>query len=531
MTAQPKGFISDAIARVEELFDDAAADAPGFAVGVVGRGRTVFARGYGQASLEHGVRITRSTRFYMASVSKQVTALAVLLAAELQHLRIDDPIRRTVPELPAYMSDVTIRHLLTHTGGVRDFFSVGFLQGLSAEHSYSESDVLGIVGRQRALNFSPGSDFLYSNSGYVLLAIAIARATGTRLDEFARKAIFRPLGMDASHFQHDHGAVVPDKAFGYEKRDGQWRVANSMLDVVGDGGMYASLDDMLAWTKNLLSPRLGAPAIGLMQTPAVLRSGGSTGYGMGLAIGVHRGLKTLQHGGDSAGYHTHLLVYPSNSLGVVILSNDAGSWLPLLASRVAEAFLGGQMTPAPSRLSALPIAAIKARATGYRSRDGDVISLVERDGKLYVHGLPESLWPLSPTSFALGGDRDLFRLDFEASGRGFFLVQAGGPDRRYQRCEPLEEMDVEPFLGDFQSEEVGAGCTLRRSGSGLSISFAQGPEAVLRPIGPDCLLAPDLGVTLTFGRRYRGFNIGGRLRRIAYRRVTGRGPRKPLRSD
>jgi hypothetical protein len=134
---------------------------------------------------------------------------------------------------------------------------------------------------------------------------------------------------------------------------------------------------------------------------------------------------------------------------------------------------------------------------------------------------------MSPTSFALGGDRDLFRLDFEASGRAFVLVQAGGPDRRCQRCEPLEDTDVEPFLGDFQSEEVGAGCTLRRSGSGLTVSFEPGPEAVLRPIAPNCLLAPDFGVTLTFRRRRRAFDLdGGRLRRIAYRRVSRSGSAK-----
>jgi CubicO group peptidase (beta-lactamase class C family) len=131
--------------------------------------------------------------------------------------------------------------------------------------------------------------------------------------------------MDASRFQHDHAAVVPNKAFGYEKRDGEWRTANSMLDVVGDGGMYASLDDMLAWTKNLLSPRIGARAIELMRSPAVLTSGASTGYGMGLQIGAHRGLGTLEHGGGLAGYRTEVLAYPAEGFGVVVLCDDAAA--------------------------------------------------------------------------------------------------------------------------------------------------------------------------------------------------------------
>jgi CubicO group peptidase (beta-lactamase class C family) len=530
MTAQPNNFDPGAVARVEAFFKAVPADGPGYAVGVVGDGDTLFAGGYGLASLEHGARVTRSTRFYIASVSKQVTALAVLLAVELGRLQLDEPIRRVIPELPAYTQDVSIRHLLNHTSGVREYFDLGLLAGLSPEHSYSESDVLGMIGRQQALNFAPGEDFLYSNSGYVLLAIAVERATGVRLDAFAREAIFGPLGMDASRFQHDHGAAVPDKASGYQRPDGQWRVADCLLDVVGDGGMYASLDDMLAWTKNLLSPRLGAAAIGLMQTAALLRNGASTGYGMGLAIGRHRGLKTVQHPGNHGGHQAHLLIYPDNGLGVVILSNDGGSWPALLASRVAEAFLGGQMTSGPPTSSTLPIEAIRARVASYRSHDGGVTSLVERDGQLLIHGLPVPLSPLSQTSFALAGDRDLFRLDFEPSDGGFVLVQVGGPDRRLQRCAHVEDIDLEPFLGDFESEDVGAGCTLRRGGAGLTVSFAQGREVALSPIGADCLLAADFDfqATLTFDRRYGGFHLdGGRVRKITYRRVTGFGSASP----
>jgi len=510
--------------RVDELFEKAAADTPGCAVGVVAGGEVVFAKGYGLANLEHGVPITPATRFYMASVSKQVTALAVLLAAEQGCLSLDDAIRKTVCELPAYMDAVTIRHLLTHTGGVRDYFPLGWLAGLSAEHVYTEADVLGIVGRQRALNFPPGEDVLYSNSGYVLLAIAVARATGKRLDTFAREAIFAPLGMDAARFQHDHAAVVPDKASGYEQRDGAWRVADSMLDVVGAGGMYASLDDMLAWTRNLLSPRLGAAAIGVMQTPARLSSGASTGYGMGLGIAAHRGLKTLEHGGGLAGYRTHLLAYPTEDLGVVVLGNDATLWPGQLARRVAEAWLGERMAPAPPRPPSPPTEEIKARAGVYRAQSGDVLSLAEQDGKLRLHGIPQSLWPFGPASFALGGDRDVLGLEFEASGDAFILSQGGGPDRRFERCEPPKQLDTEPFLGDFESREAAAGCTLRRTGAGLTVSFAGGPEVVVRAIAPDCLLADDFGATLTFSRgrsgAVRGFDLdAGRLRRIAYRRV------------
>jgi hypothetical protein len=316
---------------------------------------------------------------------------------------------------------------------------------------------------------------------------------------------------------------VPDKASSYEKAGDQWRVANSMLDVVGDGGMYASLRDMLAWTRNLLSPRLGAHAIGVMQTPARLSSGASTRYGMGLGVGAHRGLATLEHGGGLAGYRTHLLAYPTEDFGVVILGNDAAAWPGLLARRVAEAYLGERMAPAAVRAPAPSLKAVQALAGCYRSPDGDVLLLVERDGQLHVQGLPQSLWPLGPSSFALGGDRDVLCVDFDAAGGGFVLSQASGPDRRYQRCEPRGGADTESFIGDFHSDEVGAGCQVRRAGAELAVSFARGPEAALRPIGPDRLLAADFGATLTFRRgrngAVQGFVIdGGRLRGVAYRR-------------
>ncbi len=511
-------------ARAEAIFQDVTDDAPGCAVGVVEDGATVFAKGFGLASLEHGAPITSATRFYLASVSKQITALAVLLASESGELDLDGPIRKSLAELPTYMDGITHRHLLTHTGGVRDYFTLGFLAGLGPEHAYSEDDVLQIVARQSALNFSPGDDFLYSNSGYVLLAIAVARATGKRLDAFARETIFTPLGMDASRFQHDHAAVVPNKAFGYEKRDGAWRTADSMLDVVGDGGMYASLDDMLAWTKNLMSPGIGAKAIDLMRSSTVLTSGVSTGYGMGLQIGAHRGLGTLEHGGGLAGYRTEVLAYPTEGFGVVVLCNDAAAWPALAARRVAEVFLADRVTPAPKRQPAPAIETVRARAGCYRASQGDVVSLIEREGKLFLQGLPGSLWPLSPDIFAVGGEPDLLRLEFEPTASGFTLVQSGVPVRLYRRCELPTRSDDEAYLGDFNSPDIGAAaCQIRPSGDGLAVSFARMPAVALQLIGPDCLWAAGLGATLSFERGLDGAVSGfrldsGRVRSIAFSR-------------
>lgn len=509
-------------ARIEGLLADFAIDSPGCAVGVVANGETLFAQGRGLASLEHGVPITPASRFYMASVSKQVAAMAVLLAVEAGQLDLAESIRNTIPELPAYLDAVTIRHLLTHTGGVRDYFTLGFLRGFSPEHVYTEAGVLELVGRQAALNFAPGADFAYSNSGYVLLSIAVARATGKRLDAFARDTIFAPLGMNATRFQHDHAAIVPDKAFGYAKRGEQWLVANSMLDVVGDGGLYASLEDMLAWAKNLLSPRIGAAAIACMQTPETLSSGASTGYGMGLVVRRHRGLMMFEHGGGLAGYRTQLQVYPSEGFGVAVLCNDASASPQHLSGQIAEVCLEDRMAPRPEPAPTPAIETVRARAGSYRRDNGVVLSFVEREGKLYLRGIPIELRLLDEATVAMDGDPDIMRITFDAEG--FTLTQGLSAPERFQRCEPPGEIEADAFVGDFHSPEVGAACRVRHSDGSLAITFAGVASAALQPIGPNDLWAPDLGVTLAFQRdasgAAQGFTASSlRIRGLGYLRV------------
>src|SRR5580698_5657306 len=209
---------ADAAGRVDDLFSAAPGPTPGAAVGVVRDGEVVLAEAYGSADLEHDIAITPRSRFYMASVSKQFTAMAALMAAEEQGIDLEAPVRDIIPELPPCAAEVSLYHLLTHTSGLRDYFTLGALAGLSPETPYTEHRVLKMLARQERLNFAPGEAILYSNSGYVLASILVERVSGQNLDAFARQRIFAPLGMDATRCQHDHTAIVPDKVFGYEWR-------------------------------------------------------------------------------------------------------------------------------------------------------------------------------------------------------------------------------------------------------------------------------------------------------------------------
>jgi CubicO group peptidase (beta-lactamase class C family) len=333
---------------VDAIFKDFATNqSPGCAVGATRGDAPLYARGYGMADLEHGVPLTPQSVFYTASVSKQFTALSILLLERDGKLHLDDRVRTHIPELPDYAAPITIRQLLHHTSGMRDYQTLSLLAGHPEDYVITERAVINTLARQTRLNFEPGAEYLYSNSGYVLLSIIVQRVTGRPLDEFARERIFTPLGMRSTRFQHDHATPIAGRAIGYIRRGERWLIANSLLDVVGDGGMYSTVDDMLRWAAAFERPEF-APLLWRMQTPGTLGDGRAiaSGYGMGLAAGTYRGVPTVEHSGGFAGYRSSLLRLPAAKLTVVTLCNNATADATRLAEVVAELY-------APTGMSAV----------------------------------------------------------------------------------------------------------------------------------------------------------------------------------
>jgi CubicO group peptidase (beta-lactamase class C family) len=334
--------------KIDALFKPFTGNVPGCTVGAVQNGKLLFTKAYGMADLEHNVPLTPASPFYMASVSKQVTAMAILLLADDGKLQLSDSIRKSVPELPEYADKITLYHLLTHTSGIRDYLTLGALAARPEGAVFTDENSLRLIARQDALNFEPGSAHDYSNSGYFLLSLVVKRVAGKDLNAFAQERIFGPLAMNSSRFQHEHSALVPGKAFGYQFANAAWHASNSTLDVVGDGGMYSSVEDMLRWAANFNEPKIGAKALPVMQTRGKLSNGQSFDYGMGLAPGEYRGLKTVSHGGGLAGYRTHILWLPAQKFSVVCLCNNGNANPALLTLQVAEIFLSGEMSAAPA---------------------------------------------------------------------------------------------------------------------------------------------------------------------------------------
>jgi CubicO group peptidase (beta-lactamase class C family) len=313
---------------------------PGCAVAVSQNGVVRFAKAYGMADLEHDTPITPNSRFYIASVSKQFTAMSIVLLDQEHRLSLDDAIQKWVPELPSFGVTITLRHLLHHTSGLRDYFTLLALSGWPSDGHLTEQQFLALVGRQRSLNFAPGNEFLYSNTGYVLLSIVVRRVSGQSLRDFAAARIFEPLGMHDTEYRDDHNALVPDRALGYEPSGTTFRISQPEFDVVGDGGVYSTVEDLARWESNFISHRVGgAPGVALLQAQGHLNDGQLIPYALALTIGRFHALRTLSHSGSYGGYQSALLRFPDRGLSVITLCNTSAA-SSTLAEQVSSVILG-----------------------------------------------------------------------------------------------------------------------------------------------------------------------------------------------
>jgi CubicO group peptidase (beta-lactamase class C family) len=275
-------------------------DSPGCALGVFRDGAMAYSAGYGMASLEHDVPVTPESVFYAGSVSKQFTAMTAALAIQQGKLSYDDSIRKYLPELPAYADAIKVRHLIHHTSGLRDYNTLLSIAGRRDEDAWDNRVVLQMTAKQTQLNFTPGAEYLYSNTGYTLLATIIGRATGTKFAAFADASIFKPLGLDVTHYHVDARRLVRHRALGYAQREGQWTLDTPINERAGAGGIYTNIPDLLKWDENFYTGRVGGPEVlKKLQTQGTLNDGRTLAYAWGLQIGEYRGLPIVEHGGPA----------------------------------------------------------------------------------------------------------------------------------------------------------------------------------------------------------------------------------------
>jgi len=374
-------------------------DSPGAAVLVMKDGDIVHARGYGMANLEHGVPIRPSTVFDIASVSKQFGAMAVALLEGDGRLSLDDDVRKYVPELPDFGMRITIRHLIHHTSGIRDWPGTLAIGGWDFQDVISFEQILRMAYHQRELNFAPGEAYAYSNTGYNLLAEVVSRVSGRSFRAFAAERIFEPLGMRSTHFQDDSTEIVPDRAESYRPAPGGgFRRVTSNLTALGSSSLFTTIEDLSKWIANFeaAAPVVGGPeVVRRLHERGVLNSGETIAYAFGQSIGEYRGLPTVSHTGSWAGYRSVLVRFPEQRFAVGILANTADMNPASLANDIADVYLADRLGPAPTpgengRRGGGPApswqptsAELEAYAGTYRSAELDTAYvLTVRDGQL-----------------------------------------------------------------------------------------------------------------------------------------------------
>lgn len=317
-------------------------DSPGCALAIVKDGRIVYQRGYGSANLDYDVPITSESVFYIASVSKQFVAAAVALLAQQGKLSLDDDVRKHVPELPDYGHTITIRHLIHHTSGLRGYLTLMQLAGMRWEDVHSEQELLDLICRQKELNFAPGEQYRYCNTGYFLLAEIVKRVSGKTLRQFTKDEMFEPLGMTNTHFHDDATHVVKNRAVSYAPSgNGTFRVSYlANWDKVGSGGLLTNVEDLVRWDRNFCEKKLGGEdLVNTLHQRGKLNDGTVLPYAFGLIVGEYKGLATVSHGGSFMGFRTVLLRFPGHAFSVIILANLADVNPTALAQDVADVYL------------------------------------------------------------------------------------------------------------------------------------------------------------------------------------------------
>jgi len=492
-------------------------------LGVVKDGVLVLSLTRGLASLEHAIPLSPRSVLPLASESKPFTAAAILHASRAGALALDDDVRTHIPELPDLGHRVTIDHLLRHTSGVRDYPTLWELAGESAAGAHTPASALALLARQRALNFPPGSEFLYSNSGYFLLAVVLERATGRSLAEYAQEHLFAPLGMESTRYVDDPTVPIPHRADGHIRRpDGSIGRTLSASAVIGAGGVWTTVEDLAKWERAFHDDAIGgsgasggsgsgAPAAGgdgdgdgeeraasgslraAMIAPDRLADGREIPYARGLVPGDFDGLAHWSHGGKGDGSSTFILRFPALRFSVIVLSNDIATNAPSIAWRSAIPLLFGpyreetlaRMTPAPApAFVELDEAELAARVGAYRDPNTRALWVIARapGGLVLDGGAGRSLLrPLGAGRFRTPGPGQEIAVEFE--GAAMRVDIEGQPERELARVERIELAPeaLAEYAGTYESEELEVPWTLGVRDGALRFVGEGAPEAALTP--------------------------------------------------
>lgn len=543
LSSQAPQAEKDLEGQIDKIFKEwDSTESPGGVIGVFDKGKLVFSKAYGMASLEYDVVNTTQTVFNIASVTKQITAYTMVLLEQQGKLSIDDDVRKYLPEVPDFGTTITIRHLLTHTSGLRNFQNILAMAGWRSGESMTNDDLLRYISKQKELNFPVGEEYLYCNTGFNLITAIVERITDQTFQQWTKENIFDPLGMDHTSYREDMEVIHKNTATSYDGSLGQgFRQPLKYWTYMGNGNVYTTVGDLAKWLNNFRKPALGGEAgIKRLLEEGVLNNGKGTGYALGIGVGEYRGLKRVSHGGSVGGYRSSLMYYPEKEVGVILIANFSSAGAGGKATAVADIYLKDdfpQPKPAPreplSHLDKAVTISNKAfdACAGEYLVDGIRVKLYREGDQFFVH--PINYAPVMPLlaasekSFFVKEAPISIWVNMNDNGKATSIRVLNGEDRMSgDRLDPSASSPelLKKYAGTYYSEELDTRYHFVVEGDQIIAKHQRHTDFQILPLSKNNLTADayfmrDIKVNWE-GNQVKGIRVSnGRVRNLWFEKV------------
>lgn len=503
-------FPTEVESKIDSIFKDYDdINKPGATIAVVKDQKIIFKKGYGSANLEYDIPNSPATIFHIASVSKQFTVFSILLLEKQGKLSFEDDIRKYIPEVPDFGETITLRHLAAHTSGMRDQWNLLAMAGWRLDDVITKEHILKLVSKQKELNFSPGEEYTYCNTGFTLLAEVVARVSGQSYAEFTQKNIFEPLQMTNTLFYDDHEKIVKNRAYSYYADADADGFKKSVLSYanVGATSLFTTVEDLALWSMNFSNTKVGDSAIiNQMNTLAILNNGENFGGAYGQFVGQYKGLNEIQHGGADAGFRSYLTRFPDENFSVMVFSNSADFNAGGIAHQVVDLYLKDKFVAdsqehkdtTNSNDNTEPLVAITPNqlSGNYEIQTGVVVEISVKNDSVYVlQTWNNASYPILNTvgnTYEIPGTAVQFV--FSALKEDQAQVLTVFQDGNETICKRVEKTDlsnikVEDFTGDFYSEELSTTYSFTEADGKLIAKHSRLSDISLKPIKEDLFLS------------------------------------------
>lgn len=499
--------LPDSLAKkVDAIFSEYdKTNSPGFSLAILKDGQTIYKRAYGMSNMEYNLAISPSSIFHVASISKQFAAAAVVKLSLEGKLSLDDDIRKYIPEVPDFGHTITFNHLLHHTSGLRDQWSLQRLAGWRGGDLITENDVLEMLTRQKDLNFLPGEDYLYCNTGYTLLAVAVKNITGISLRAYADSVFFKPLGMSDTHFHSDHSEITPNRTSAYQKdENGIWKISIPVFDTYGATSLFTTVEDLAKWDESFYSKSIGGDNfVNAMQKVGILNDNTLQTYASGLIVQTYKGYGTVEHGGADAGYRAYFLRFPDEHFTVLLLANLANIDIKSQAYKVADIFLKESSLSKPEMAVSVESNVVEGWAGDYLSKDeARILKLEYRNGELRNGN--RVLKPSTNSSFTEPLSFSTYTFSGDSLNSKLLLNTKGSKNTYFEKVKEktLTAKELSEFEGEYFSPELDTKYQITANDSLLLVKIPRQDQEKLSPFVKD-MFTSDNGISIHYSRDKR----------------------------